>query len=102
GIDVDAHQPERFEPPPRSGSPIDKSTAPDEALGEAHVLGHRHPFDEAEVLMDEGDRLTHVRARPPMLIGCAAEPDLARGWLEDAGEDLDQRRLAGAVLTQER
>ena len=45
------------------------------------------------------------RAAPPgpsMLTGCAVEADLAGIGPVDAGEDLHQRRLAGAVLADER
>ena len=54
--------------------------------------------DEAEVLMDEGDRQrlgAGATARPSRRIS----PASAR---VDAGENLDQRRLAGAVLAEQR
>ena len=61
------------------------------------VLGHGHRVDQAEILMDEGDR---------QLLGdridrAAAQPDLAAVGAVHARQDLDQRRLAGAVLAQQ-
>ena len=62
------------------------------------ILGDRHPFDEAEILVNERDRQPVCRGtdRP------AVERDLARVGFVDAGQDLDQGRLAGAVLTEQR
>ena len=48
--------------------------------------------------MDEGDRQL-VRRR---VDDAAAQADLAGVGAMDAGEDLDQRRLAGAVLAEQR
>ena len=63
------------------------------------VLGDRHPFDEAEILMDEGDRAAH---RAPDRRRLAGEADLAGVGLVDARQDFDQRRFAGAVLAEQR
>ena len=62
------------------------------------VLGHGHPLDQAELLVDEG----HRRTRPHVVDALAAQEDLAAVWLVDAGEQLDQRRLAGAIGAQQR
>ena len=48
--------------------------------------------------MDEGDRQRVGRR----IDGAAVEADLAGIGGVDAGEDLDQRRLAGAVLAEQR
>ena len=42
--------------------PVDQAAAPRIAEREADVLGHRHPVDQAEVLMDEGNRQAAQRA----------------------------------------
>ena len=39
-----------------------RTAAAREALRQRHVLGHRHPFDEAEILVDEGDGLARAGA----------------------------------------
>jgi hypothetical protein len=62
------------------------------------ILGHGHPFDEAEILMNEGDR---QRIRPGMH-GFAGKLDLARVGPVDSGQNFDERRFAGAVLAEER
>ena len=62
------------------------------------VLGDCHPFDEAEILMDESDR---QRVRPWMG-GLSGKHDLPGVGLIDPSQYLDQRRLARAVLSQER
>ena len=62
------------------------------------VLGHRHPLDEAQILVDEGDR-QGVR---PRMDGLSGEPDLARVGAVDSGQDFYQRGLAGAVLAEQR
>ena len=71
-------------------------------LHEAQVLEHRQRRHEAEVLVHEG------HAEPAVVAGLerqgdgfAVEAHLATlvGRVE-AGEDLDERRLAGAVLAE--
>ena len=62
------------------------------------VLGHGHPLDQAELLVDEG----HRRPRPHVVDALAAQEDFAAVWLVYAGEQLDQRRLARAVGAQQR
>ena len=41
------------------------------------------------------------RAAFQSVTALAAHEDLAAGRLDDAGEDLDQRRLAGAVVAEQ-
>ena len=68
------------------------------ALREGDVLGHGHPLDEAEVLVDEGD----LARRAAGIVGRARAGHPAGIGLVDAGQHLDQRRLAGAVLAEQR
>ena len=56
---------------------------------QAQVLGHGQPPVERRLLGDEADL-------------AAGEADLARIGLADAGEDREQRRLAGAVRADHR
>ena len=78
--------------------PVDQAAAPRIAEGEAYVLGHRHPVDQAEVLMDERNRQTAQHA------GRVVPAELYAAGIQrvDAGEDLDQRGLACAVLAEQR
>ena len=62
------------------------------------VLRDRHPFDEPEILVDEGDR-QRIRSRMDRLAG---EQDLAGVGFVDPGQYFDQRRFARAVLSQKR
>jgi hypothetical protein len=67
-----------------------------------HVLGDGQVREHRRFLV-HGDEAQPVRSQwvgdPPRL---AFDEDVARVWLDDAGEDLDQSRLAGAVLADER
>ena len=105
GIEGAADKGQRVARPLVGAAPVDAEAAPAagrrEPPGEADVLGDRHPFDEAEVLVDEG----HGRAAPAphlVAIGRAVDEDLAAIGPEQAAQHLDERRLAGAVLAQQR
>ena len=67
------------------------------AGGERDILGHAHPFDQAEILMDERDG----QAARGGIDGGAADVDLAGIGAMDAGEDLDEGRLTGAVAAEQ-
>ena len=43
------------------------------------------------------ERVPRARQRQPAIV----EPDLAAVWCDDAGKDLEEGRLAGAVLAHE-
>ena len=71
-------------------------------VGDAQVLEHAQRLDEPEVLVDEAEaELAELpgRERQPHLL--AVDPELAGVGRVEAGEDLDQRRLARAVLPEE-
>lgn len=76
--------------------PGDEPGAARVAGAECDVLGDRHPFDEAEVLVDEG----HLRGGCLGAERVARDGDLALVRSVDPGEDLDQGRLTGTVVTQ--
>src|SRR5204863_2495121 len=69
-----------------------------EAEHQRDVLGDRHPLDQPEVLMDEGDR------QAPQCVGSVAPAigDGARVERVDPCENLDERGLAGAVFAEQR
>ena len=77
--------------------PIDQPEPARIAEREANVLGNGHPLDQAEILMQEGDR------QPAQRVGdIASAPGHAAGIERmHAGEDLDQRGFAGPVFAQE-
>ena len=69
---------------------------------EHQVLDRAQGPDQAEILMDEAEAgVPRVRGRGQVDV-VAAEPDLGAGvGLVVSGKDLDQRRLAAAVLTDQ-
>ena len=76
GIDVAADQAEGVPRRPGASRPVDGAGPPKEggareATRKRDVLGHRHPFDEAEILMDESDGMTGVATAA--VIGRAVE-----------------------------
>ena len=99
GIEIAAHDRERlgggaFHSRPR----YEAGPRPRIAGLNRDVLGDRHPLDEPQILMDEGDR-QRIRSRTDRLSG---KEDVAGVGLVDPRQDFDQRRLARAVLSQER
>ena len=75
-------------------APVDEAEPARIAGRERDVLGDRHPFDEAEVLMDEGDGLALAEAGRTVAVALAAILDRAFGRLDDAAERLDQGGLS--------
>ena len=98
GIDVGAQRVERARGAAARRVLIDQAKAARKAERHADVFGHRHPVDQAEILMDEGDRQAAQRVSGVD----AAKADGAGVERVDAGQNLDQRRLARAVLAEER
>ena len=67
-------------------------------MGKRHIFGDRHPFDEAEILMNECDALSPAASVGAMAIGLAVDRHgTAIGGI-DAAQDLYEGRFAGAVL----
>ena len=81
--------------------PVDEAPSARIAGRERDILGDRHPFDETEILMDEGDRLMLAEAGRAMPVALAAVLDRSLGRLDDAAESLDQGRFAGPVLSEQ-
>ena len=65
---------------------IYQAAAPRIAQRQTDVLGYGHPVDEAEVLMDEGDRQPPQRRR--RVLAAIADPALVEGI--DSRENLDE------------
>ncbi len=85
----------RLRPDPPPG---DEAAATRKARHEGDVLADAQIVYQAEVLMDEGDRHR-------LGVGMCQFPfDADRAFIRlvDAGQDLDQRRLPGAVLADQR
>ena len=85
----------------RHAPPADEQLRTGFAANE-HVLGDRHVRSEGELLVDRDDAgaLGVVGRRKSDRL--AEQLDFARIGALRAGENLEQRRLAGAVLAQER
>ena len=66
------------------------------------VLRRRQVGHQVQLLMDYADAQLLRAARRADFDRLAIEQDLALVGLVDAGEDLHQRRLAGAVLAHQR
>ena len=70
--------------------------------GERDVLGHGERLEQREVLEHHADPEPPGRRRVRDVDRLAAPPELPVGGLERAVDDLDERRLAGAVLAEQR
>ena len=78
--------------------PIDKPEAARIDAAEKDVLGHAEAWDDVQFLMDEPEAAPMRLLRAAERSFRAFDPDLAAVRGDRAGEDLDQRALAGAVL----
>ena len=66
------------------------------------VFGNVQIGQEIDLLIDGGDARLHCLLRRAQRDLDAIEPDNAGVTLNDPGDGLDQRRLAGAILAQQR
>ena len=72
------------------------------SLADAQVLEHAQGRHEAEILVHEAHaELAELPGRERQPDGRAVDEQLAGVGLVEAGQDLDQRRLARAVLPEE-
>ena len=94
----DSERPQRLSRSHFDRAPIDQGAAARVAEKERHVLADAHRVDQAEILMDEGDRARGEGLRDR----AAAQRDLTAVGRVDTSEYLDQRRLAGPVGAQQR
>ena len=70
-------------------------------VAQKHVLRDRQVRNQVELLVDGGDAAGDRRVRIPDRQRLAFEPNLASGRLNQPGNALDERRLAGTVLANE-
>ena len=83
---------------------VDDLDEAEAALGlaaEEHVLGRGQIVAERQILVDDLDALGARVDRLVEVLDRALEPDLALARRKVAGDDLDQRRLAGAVVAHQ-
>jgi len=71
-------------------------------VAEDHVLGDGERRDKPEVLVHHADPRVERIARRVKRDGAAVEEDLALVRPVETGENVRQRRLAGAVLAEQR
>ena len=105
GVDVDPESSEQRRRVPRHRRPVDDREAEETPRRDGldqHVLRDAQCRDDAHLLRDDDDaaRQRVPRAREPA--GPAVDRDRAAVGAVDAAQDLDQRRLAGAVLADQR
>ena len=100
-VDVDI---EPREPLARDGARLapGNQAEPARLAAEREVLGHRHGRDEIDFLVDRADAHRARLAGRADIDGAAVDANFALVAANRAGHDLDQRRLAGAVLSHQR
>ena len=81
---------------------VEPAERPELLAPEVHVLDDVEVVGEREVLVDDLDAEVRGVLRPVDVDRRALEEDLAAVDRVDAGDALDQRRLAGAVVADER
>ena len=80
----------------------DEAQAVQRLAANPDVLRHRHKVHQVEFLMDHRDAVSQRVERRGQADFLALEPERAGVGRVDAGDDLHQRRLAGAVLAHQR
>jgi hypothetical protein len=65
------------------------------------VLGDRQVGEQPRLLLDDGDAASPRVGRPADRHGLTVDDDRAAIGFVDAGQDLDERALAGPVLADE-
>ena len=82
-------------------TPLDLTEARDESAAEEHVFGDGQSGNDHQLLVQRGDPLNGRRARAVDRHLGVVHGDLGSVRADDAGEDLDQGRLAGTVLAEQ-
>ena len=83
--------------------PVDQADAAWKTHDQRHVFRDRHPLDQPQILMDEGNRLRGAFfQRGGGFDFLAMKQDAAAIALVNARQHLDQRGFAGAVFTEQR
>jgi len=85
--------------------PVDRASPPHVSPAGEQILRDGHDVEQAEILVDEAQSSRACpRGRDLLgrdLVGADGDPAAALAGMH-AGEDLDQRRLAGTVATEQR
>ena len=84
------------------GGGVEEHAVPARLRGEDDVLGDGHHRDEHEMLVHHSDPGCDRAVRRGEVGRCAVEQDLPVVRPVEAVEDVHERRLAGAVLAEER
>ena len=103
--DVDVVQPdasERLTGLVIDGLVVDDAEAFARNVLETDILGHRRIGQQVEFLVHDLDAMRLGIGRGVGFIGGSVESDLAVVPLDDAAQDLDERRLAGTVFADQR
>ena len=83
-------------------APVDGLEAGARGVSQKDVLGHRQFVEQHRLLVNGGDAGAEGGVSGAEMDRHALDGDLALVRLVDAGQDLHQRRLAGAVLADQR
>ena len=105
GVAAEAETGEQDTRPLVHRPPIDHREAeppPEGQVTEHHVLRHRERGDQAQLLRDQREPGAERLARVAESASDTIHEDASGVGLVDAGEDLDQRGFAGAVLADDR
>jgi hypothetical protein len=100
-IDVEFDESERFRRLPVNARPIQQAKSSGEASSKTDVFSNRHPFDQPEILMDEGHILRHASDWWLVAVRPSIQLDITVIDRVDAGEHLDHGRLAGPVFPEQ-
>ncbi len=98
----DAERLEQGPRPPLEIAPIEKKPGPGVDVAEKDILGDRQLGDDLGLLVDHADAGRVRLRRAAEAHGRPVDEDAAAVRLEDAFEQPHQRRLAGAVLADQR
>src|SRR5439155_1054335 len=104
GVDVEVAAVELLEQRPGlrpHGGPVDPAPPGPRRISKEDVLGHAQLREEEELLVDRGDSTTAGVAGRRESHHFATDSNLAAVWRVDTGDDPDERRLPGAVLSEQ-
>ena len=105
GVDVDMRAVEVVEQRARIRAhhfPVHAAQRPARRVADEDVFGDGQLWKEQQLLIDDRDALGARVAGRGEMDDLAADPNLARVRTMNPGHDLDQRRLARAVLAEQR
>jgi hypothetical protein len=77
--------------------PVNQAASSRECRADSEIFRDGHPFNQSEILMDEGNWQRSMILRE----GLAIEANFSGGGGIDSSEDLDQSRFASAILSEQ-